>query len=417
MGRTVTEKIIGEHVGSDVRVGEIVITRVDVCLAQDGTGPLAVRQLQEIGLERAADPDKTVLCLDHASPSPRKELSNDHIALRSFAKHTGVQLVEVGEGISHQLIAERYVSPGDILIGADSHSCTAGALGVLATGMGSTDVGIAIALGRTWLRVPETIKVEVTGRLPKGVYPKDLILHIIGLLGSNGANYKALEFSGETIANLSMSGRFTLANMAVEAGAKAGLIASDEATRAFLSHHGREEGFRRIEADPDAEYERVIYVDASELVPLVSFPHFVDNLRTIDQAEGTKIDQVFIGSCTNGRLEDLEVAARILEDRRCHPDTRLVVVPASKRVFLDALEAGSIRILVEAGAVVMAPGCGPCVGLHQGVLGDGESCLSTQNRNFKGRLGNQEGLIYLASPATAAVTAIAGQIADPREVL
>jgi 3-isopropylmalate/(R)-2-methylmalate dehydratase large subunit len=283
--------------------------------------------------------------------------------------------------------------------------------------MGSTDVAVGIALGKTWLRVPETFKVEVNGRLQSGVYPKDIILHLIGTIGADGATYKALEFCGETIDKMSMSGRLTLSNMAVEAGAKAGLIASDETTKQFLKKQGRASKFRKIAPDKDAVYERVIQMDASELVPVVAFPHTVDNVKTIDEAKGIKINQVFVGTCTNGRLEDLKVATEIIRGKNKHPRVRMIIVPASKAVFLDALRAGYIKILVEFGAAIMAPGCGPCVGVHEGILGDGESCISTMNRNFKGRMGNPEGFIYLASPATAAAAAIAGEIVDPREFM
>lgn len=417
MVKTMAEKIIGQHAGKEVRAGDIVVAKVDVCLTQDGTGPLAIKQLQKIQLEKAARPDRTVLFLDHASPSPRRELSNDHMTLRQFAHKTGAVISDIGDGVCHQVINESYVRPGDILIGADSHTCTGGALGAFATGMGSTDVAIGIALGKTWLRVPETFKIVVNGEFPKGVGAKDLILHLIGLIGADGATYKALEFTGETIEQMSMSGRLTLSNMAVEAGAKAGLIASDETTKRFLEANGRGEDFGMVSPDSDAEYERVIDIDAAQLVPTVSFPHTVDNTRTIDQAKGVKIHQVFIGTCTNGRLEDLKVAAEILRGKKRHPQTRLVVVPASRQVYLDALELGYLTVLVQAGAAVMAPGCGPCVGVHQGILGDGEACLATQNRNFKGRLGNPEAFIYLGSPATAAATALKGEIADPREYM
>lgn len=417
MGKTIAEKIIGKHAQKEVTAGEIALVDVDVCLTQDGTGPLAIRQLQKINLEKAVNPKRTVLFLDHAAPSPRRELANDHITIRKFAHKTGACLSDVGEGVCHQIIAESYLNPGDILIGADSHTCTGGALGAFATGMGSTDVAVGIALGKTWLRVPETFKVEVTGKLPPGVYPKDIILHLIGSIGADGATYKALEFCGSTIEKMSMGGRLTLSNMAVEAGAKAGLIASDEVTRRFLTKQGRGSKFRKIAPDKDARYERVIQIDASELVPMVAFPHTVDNVKSIDQARGVKIDQVFLGTCTNGRLEDLKVAAEIVRGKKKHPRVRMIVVPASKAVFLDAMQAGYIKTLVEFGAAIMAPGCGACVGVHEGILGDGEACIASQNRNFKGRMGNPEGFIYLASPATAAVAAIAGEIVDPRQYL
>lgn len=414
MGKTLAEKIIGSHAQKEVTAGEIALVPVDVCLTQDGTGPLAIRQLQKINLEKAANPKKTVLFLDHAAPSPRRELANDHITIRKFAEKTGACLSEVGEGVCHQIIAESYLNPGDILIGADSHTCTGGALCAFATGMGSTDVAVGLALGKTWLRVPETFKVEVNGKFLPGVYPKDLILHLIGMIGADGATYKALEFCGDTIEKMSMSGRLTLSNMAVEAGAKAGLIASDEITKKFLQAQGRGSKFKKITADKDAVYERVIQIDASKLVPVVAFPHTVDNIKPIQEAKGIKIDQVFLGTCTNGRLEDLKVATDIIKGKKKHPKTRMIIVPASKAVFLDAIKAGYIKTLVEFGATIMAPGCGPCVGVHEGILGDGEACLATMNRNFKGRMGNPEGFIYLASPATAAVTAIKGEIADPR---
>jgi 3-isopropylmalate/(R)-2-methylmalate dehydratase large subunit len=417
MGKTLAEKIIGSHAGKEVTAGEIALVPVDVCLTQDGTGPLAIRQLQKINMEKAANPKRTILFLDHAAPSPRRELSNDHITIRKFAEKTGACLSEVGEGVCHQIIAESYLNPGDILIGADSHTCTGGALGAFATGMGSTDVAVGIALGKTWLRVPETFRVEVNGRFQPGVYPKDLILHLIGMIGADGATYKALEYCGDTIEKMSLSGRLTLSNMAVEAGAKAGLIAADETTKKFLQAQGRGSKFKKIVADQDAVYERVIQIDASSLAPVVAFPHTVDNVKPIHEAKGVKIDQVFVGTCTNGRLEDLKVVADMIKGRKKHPKTRMIVVPASKTVYLDAIKAGYVRQLVEFGASILAPGCGPCVGVHEGILGDGEACLATMNRNFKGRMGNPEGFIYLASPATAAATAIKGQIADPREFL
>jgi len=414
MGKTIAEKIIGNHAKKEVSAGEIALVNVDVCLTQDGTGPLAIRQLQKINLEKAANPKRTVLFLDHAAPSPRRELANDHMTIRKFTQKTGACLSDVAEGVCHQIIAESYLNPGDILIGADSHTCTGGALGAFATGMGSTDVAVGIALGKTWLRVPETFKVEINGKLQPGVYPKDIILYLIGKIGADGATYKALEFCGDTIEKMSLSDRLTLSNMAVEAGAKAGLIASDETTKKFLQKQGRGGKFRKIAPDKDAHYERVIEIDASKLVPMVAFPHTVDNVKPIKEAKGIKVDQVFVGSCTNGRLEDLKIATEIIRGKKKHPRVRMIIVPSSKGVFLDALQAGYIKTLVEFGAAIMAPGCGPCVGVHEGILGDGEACIATMNRNFKGRMGNPEGFIYLASPATAAAAAVAGEIVDPR---
>jgi len=417
MGKTLAEKILSENSGSDAHAGDIIIARVDLAFLQDGTGPLALRQLEESGLEQIANPERVVLFLDHAAPSPSLELANDHIILRQFARKSGAQLYDVGEGVCHQLVVESYANPGEVIIGADSHTVTAGALGAFATGMGSTDVAIAIALGRTWLRVPESFNVAVSGGFTKGVYAKDLALHLIGRLGADGATYKSLEFSGEAIANMSMTGRFTLANMAVEAGAKTGLFPTDEVTRAYLESRGRSALFRSLRPDPDAKYERAIAIDASSLEPMVSKPHAVDNIALARELTGTKIAQVFIGTCTNGRLDDLAVAAAILSGKRCHPKTRLLVAPASREVLREAISAGYIQTLLEAGAVLLPPGCGPCVGVHQGVLGDGEACLSTANRNFRGRMGNPEAHIYLGSPATAAASAIAGEITDPRELV
>ncbi|WNY24790.1 3-isopropylmalate dehydratase large subunit [Methanolapillus millepedarum] len=415
--QTLAEKIISGRAGKDVYAGDITLVDVDVTAVQDGTGPLAVQQLEKMNLVQAANPERTVLFIDHAAPSPQKDLSNAHQILRTFSKKTGAQLSEAGEGVCHQRLVETYVNPGEVLIGADSHTCTSGALGAFSTGMGSTDVAVGIALGKTWFRVPETFRVNVTGTFPKGVYAKDLILHLIGLIGADGATYKALEFGGETVENMTMSERFTLANMAVEAGAKAGLFETDEKTRAYLKEHGRGDKYKEIKADKGATYERVIDIDVSKLQPTISKPHTVDNTAIVTEIEGTKIDQVFIGTCTNGRIDDLEIAAKILNGKKRHPDTRLIVVPASKDVFLEAVQKGYIETFIKAGAIIMAPGCGPCVGVHEGALADGEACLATQNRNFQGRMGNTEGFIYLGSPATAAATAIYGVITDPRKVI
>jgi len=417
MGETLAQKILGDKAGKRVAPGEIVVVPVDLALAQDGTGPLAIRSIRDLNLSEMNLPRQAIFFIDHAAPSPRKELSNDHIFIRDFAGDVGASVSDVGEGICHQIMAEDHVCPGDVLIGADSHTVTGGGICAFATGMGSTDVGVGMALGKTWLRVPETIRVEVTGSLSPGVFAKDLILHIIGVIGADGATYKALEFGGETIDNMDMEGRLTLANMAVEAGAKVGLVASDDITREYLQERGRGECFAPIAPDADAEYERVVAIDATSVLPTVSFPHTVDNTRTVADAGDVAIDQVFIGTCTNGRLGDLRIAAHILKGKRIAKGLRLIVVPGSRRVFADALKEGLISVFNDAGATIMAPGCGPCVGVHEGALGDGEACLSTQNRNFHGRMGNPEGMIYLASPATAAATALTGKITDPRKYL
>ena len=417
MGFTLAEKILSEHAGRALKAGDLTVVPVDVCLTQDGTGPLAVRQLEKLGMVRAARPDSTILFIDHSAPASRRELANDHMLLRSFAETTGACLSDVGEGICHQLASEKWLKPGDVLIGADSHTCTGGAMAAFSTGMGSTDVAVGIALGKTWMKVPETIRVNVTGSFPKGVYAKDLMLALIGKITADGATYMALEFGGTAVDAMPFHERMVLSNMAVEAGAKAGLFASDAETKKFLDSHGRGNVWRAIAPDPDAVYARMVDMNLDTLVPMVAFPHRVDNVRTIDEAKGEKMDQVFIGTCTNGRLEDLRVAASILKGKRRHPKTRLLIVPASRKIYGQAIEEGLLTIFNDAGASINTPGCGPCVGVHQGILGDGEKCLATMNRNFKGRMGNPEGFIYLASPATCAISAIRGEIADPREVI
>lgn len=417
MGKTMAEKILSEHCGKELLAGEIAIVKVDLSYVQDGTGPLTVRRMQSMGIEKAYKPERTIFFLDHASPSPRQELSNDHKMLREFAKKTGIIVSEVGYGISHHVVAENYANPGDLIVGADSHTCTNGALGAFATGMGSTDVAVAIAFGETWMRVPETIKIVANGQLPKGVYGKDLILHIIGKISSQGATYKALEYTGKAIGKLDMAGRFTLSNMAVEAGAKVGLIPTDDVTKAFLKEMGRGNKFRKIQSDPDAQFEKIIELDASSLKPTVACPHLVDNVKTVEELEDVLVDQVFIGTSCNGRLEDLQAAARILKGNKVHPRVRVIVTPGSRKVYMDGLRDGTIMTLVKAGAVITGPGCGACVGVHEGIPADGEVCVATQPRNFKGRMGNPNAFIYLTSPATAAASALEGKIADPGKYL
>jgi 3-isopropylmalate/(R)-2-methylmalate dehydratase large subunit len=409
--------ILSERAGVDARAGDIVVVPVDIAFVQDGTGPLAIRQFAECGFERLVNPLTTIIFLDHAAPSSNRELSNDHILLRDFAKKTDAQIYEIGDGISHQLIAESWACPGQVIIGADSHSVTAGALGAFAVGMGSTDVAIALSLGKTWLRVPESFKVILNGRLPKGVYGKDLALYLIGTLGADGATYKALEFCGEAICEMPMSERLTIASITVEAGAKTGLFPSDEVTKGYLESRGRGQSYHPLESDHDASYERVIEMDVTKLEPMIAKPHAVDNTTPVTELEDVEVQQVFIGTCSSGRLEDLEVVAGILIGKKRHPDVRLIVAPASKEVLSEAIRRGYIQILLDAGAIILPPGCAACLGLHHGVLGDGEVCLSTSNRNFKGRMGNPDAFIYLGSPATAAATTITGRITDPREVM
>jgi 3-isopropylmalate/(R)-2-methylmalate dehydratase large subunit len=417
MGKTLSEKILSERAGKEVRAGEIIVVKVDLTYTQDGTGPLAVRKIQEMGFKEVSNPKKVIFFFDHAAPSPRFELSNDHTFMRDFAEKTESQVSDVGYGISHQVVAEREVKPGDIVIGADSHTCTGGALGAFATGVGSTDAAVAMAMGKIWLRIPETIRVVVEGKLPIGVYGKDIILHLIGKIGAAGATYKALEFAGDTIENLEMAGRMTIANMAVEAGVKVGLFPSDEMTRKWLIRMGRPQDFKELYPDPDATYENTVRINAAELKPTIACPHQVDNTKTIDEIGEIKVDQVYLGTSCNGRLEDFHIAAKILKGKKIHPKTRMIITPGSRQVYLEALKDGTMETLVEFGTLTMAPGCGACVGLHEGVLGDGEVCLATQPRNFKGRMGSPKSFIYLGSPAVAAATAIEGKIADPRKYL
>ncbi len=417
MGKTLAEKILSEKSGTNAKAGDIVIAKVDLAFVQDTTGPLTVRQFQSSGMGKLANAKRTVLFIDHAAPSPNANLSNDHITLRDFARQTGCILSDAGDGVCHQIVQEAYARPGDVIVGADSHTVTAGGLGAFATGMGSSDVAVAMGLGKNWFRVPESFKVAVDGDFQKGVGAKDLILHLIGKIGADGATYKSLEFTGSTIKKMSMSGRFTIANMAVEAGAKAGIFASDATTRKFLQEEGRGKDYKTLEADADAVYEKTITIDAAKLEPTVSKPHTVDNTSTAKALKGTKLNQVVIGTCTNGRLEDLAVAVSILKGKKAAKNIRLIIVPASRKIMLQAIDKGYIKALVEAGAMILPVGCGPCMGLHQGALGDGEVCLSTSNRNFHGRMGNPKSFIYLCSPATAAASALKGEIVDPREVM
>jgi len=410
---TLAERLLSEKAGRRVCAGDLVVVRVDRVLLQDGTGPLAIRQLESLGRPPVLA-QGAAFFLDHAAPSPRRELANDHQLIRTFCRRWGCILSEVGEGVCHQVMAERFLRPGELLVGADSHTCTGGALGAFATGMGSTDVAVAMALGRTWLRVPESIRISLRGTFPPGVTAKDLALHLIARLGAEGATYKALEFAGE-LEELSISQRMTLANMAVEAGAKCGLFPSDEVTQAFLEEQGRPEAFRPLTPESGAFYEQELEVELRKLEPLVALPHRVDRVVGIREAQGETIGQVVVGTCTNGRLEDLAQVAQVVAGRRCR--ARLLVVPASRRVLLEAMRQGYLQKIAEAGGVILPPGCGPCVGIHQGVLADGEACLSTQNRNFEGRMGNPQARIYLASPLTAAATALEGRIRDPREFL
>jgi 3-isopropylmalate/(R)-2-methylmalate dehydratase large subunit len=417
LGQTIIEKILSAHSGQQALANDIVVAKVDLIMGQDGTTPLAIRAFREMGGKRVLNPEIVALVIDHSSPSPNEGVSALHKLMREFAGETGVKLYDIGQGVCHQLIPESgRVGPGSLVIGADSHTCTYGALNAFSTGVGSTDLAGALISGQMWFKVPETIKIVCNGRLPDGVYAKDLILHLIGDITADGATYVSAEFTGEAIAGLSMEGRFTVANMAIEMGAKAGLIDADEKTFNWLKQYTDQE-YRAVKADPDASYAAIKEYDAASLAPQVAKPHRVDNVVPVTEVAGTPIHQAVIGTCTNGRLEDLRIAAELLEGRQIHPEVRLIVAPASRRVFLEAIKEGVIQSLVEAGAAVVTPGCGPCVGTHNGVPSDGENVISTANRNFKGRMGNSNAMIYLASPATVAVAALTGKITDPREFI
>jgi len=433
MGKTIAEKILGAHCDREVNAGDIVICKVDFLMGQDGTSPLAIKVFNEMGGRKVFNPNKIAMIIDHNSPSPNIGVSSLHKIMREFASKQKIKLYEIGCGICHQLMLENNVSPGMLVIGADSHTTTYGALNAFATGIGSTDLAAAMISGKIWFKVPRTIKISIEGKLPERVYSKDLILYLIGKIGADGANYKSVEFTGSTIKNLSIEGRFTISNMAVEMGAKAGLMEADKKTYEWLRKNNVGQGFSpalssgppaclrqadggaSIKADKDAKYEKILNYDVSSLEPQIAKPHSVDNVVPIGKVEGTKIDQVFIGSCTNGRLEDLRIAAKILKGKKVHPDVKLLIGPASKKIFLQAVKEGLIQTFIETEGVVLNPGCGPCVGTHQGIPADGEVVLSTTNRNFKGRMANPNSFIYLSSPATAAVSAIRGKITDPRE--
>jgi 3-isopropylmalate/(R)-2-methylmalate dehydratase large subunit len=414
-GKTIAEKIFSAHSGTDAYAGDIVVADVDFVMGQDGTSPLAIKALERMGVEKVFDPAKVALVMDHSSPSPLEGVSALHTIMRDFGKRTGAKVYDVGCGVCHQLIPEQgHVVPGDLMVGCDSHTCTYGAVNVFSTGVGSTDGAAAMAAGKLWFKVPDTLKVTYTGELPAGVFSKDLILALAGRIGADGATYMALEFQGPVIDALSVEARMTISNMAIEVGAKAGLMRADEKTLAWYEGRGARPA-RPVGPDADAVYARSIEIDASALTPQIAKPHAVDNVSPIEDLAGLPIQQGFVGTCTNGRLEDLGIAAGILRGRTVHPDVRFIVAPASKQIFLDAMAAGHIQTLVEAGAAVVTPGCGPCVGTHNGVPSDGENVISTANRNFKGRMGNSNAFIYLGSPATVAASVIEGKITDPRK--
>ncbi len=418
-GLTISEKILAVHSGVDsVKAGEIVKARIDACMINDATGVLAVRALRDMGKKRVWDANRVIVVLDHVSPACTIQSAQVHKELRVFSREQGISRhFDVGEGVCHQLVPECGLArPGDLVVGADSHTCTYGAFGAFATGVGSTDAGAALAFGKLWFKVPETIRVDVTGRMPDYITSKDVFLRVAKLLGVDGATYTSLEFKGEAVADMSISSRMTLCNMAIEVGGKAGICEPDEKTFAWL---GEKMGMENtpIKADEDAVYKLGIEVRVSELEPQVACPHNVDNVKPIHDVEHVKVDQVFLGSCTNGRLEDLEMAYRILKGRKIAPGVRMLVVPASRQVYFEAEGKGILRGLMEAGAVVSNPSCAACFGGSIGLLAPGEVGLATSNRNFRGRQGSPESEVYLSSPLVAAASALTGHITDPREVL
>ena len=414
---TISEKILSAHAGKDVSAGDICVVPVDFMMSQDGTTGLTIKAFKQMEAKRIANPEKYAVVIDHNSPSPMESVSNIHKEMREFADKQGSLIYDIGEGVCHQLLPERgHVLPGNVVIGGDSHTCTYGALNVFATGVGSTDLAAALVTGKIWFRVPSTIKFVYDGALPNGTYSKDVILHMCKTLTSRGATYKALEIYGQVIDGLSVDARMTISNMVVEVGAKVGLMPCDGKVREYVRQRTNAP-FKGVEASGSAIYEKVIREDLSNLPPQIAKPHEVDKVVDVDAVAGTELDQVYIGTCTNGRLEDLKIAAGILAGKSVARGVRLIVAPASKNVLLDAMREGYIDKLVRAGATVIAPSCGPCVGTCNGIPSDAETVLSTANRNFKGRMGNTKAEIYLSSPATAAYSAMLGHIADVREVM
>ena len=419
MPMTITEKILAAHAGrEEVHPGELINVKVDLVLGNDITAPVAIREFARTGVTEVFDRERVALVPDHFVPNKDIKSAEQAKILRDFARRQGLtHYFEVGRmGIEHCLLPEQgLVGPGDLVIGADSHTCTYGALGAFSTGVGSTDLAAAMALGETWLKVPETLKFVYYGELPPWVGGKDLILYTIGRIGVDGALYMAMEFTGPAVESLSMDGRLTMANMAVEAGAKNGIVPPDEITRRYVEGRAKRP-YKFYQSDPDAAYARVYEFDVSKLEPQVAFPHLPANVRPVSEAGEVRIDQAVIGSCTNGRMEDLRLAARVLQGKKVHPDVRLIVIPGTQDIYRAALQEGLVEIFLDAGAAVSTPTCGPCLGGHMGILAKGERCVATTNRNFVGRMGHPQSEVYLSNPAVAAASAVLGRIADPREV-
>lgn len=410
-----SEKILESASGKSVSVGDIVVASVDYIMANDGTAPLAIKFFKEMGGKKVWNPEKIVLFIDHAAPSYNDEISATHNLIREFADEQNIiNFYDVGSGICHRVMLERHASPGMLIVGADSHTTTYGALGAFSTGIGSTEAAAVMMSGKLWFKVPETVKFDLNGSPHKMVLPKDVILHIAGKIGPDGATYQAIEFAGDYVSSISVEGRATLCNMAVEMGAKTGLVTPDKITLNYLKNHARGDDSKPLASDKDAEYKETIEFELHKLEPQISCPHNVDNVKPISEVGDVEVDQIFLGSCTNGSIEDLEVAARIIKGNKVKKGVRVLVIPATSETYLQAAERGLLRSFVEAGCTVCNPGCGPCIGGHMGVLAPGEVCLSTSNRNFKGRMGCADASIYLCSPAVAAASALTGRITDPR---
>ena len=419
MGMTMTQKILAAHAGVErVTAGQLIEADLDLVLGNDVTAPVAIKEMEKMKIRNVFDKNKIVLVPDHFTPNKDIKSAQNCKYMREFAMDQEItNYFEIGEmGIEHALLPEKgLVVAGDVVIGADSHTCTYGALGAFSTGVGSTDMAAGMATGKAWFKVPAALRFVLKGKPSKWVSGKDIILHIIGLIGVDGALYKSMEFVGDGINNLSMDDRFTIANMAIEAGAKNGIFPVDEKTIRYIKEHSNKK-ITEYKADEDADYEKTYEIDLASLKPTVAFPHLPENTRTIDQVGDIKIDQVVIGSCTNGRLEDLRIAARVLEGRKIAKGMRLIVFPATQKIYLKAMEEGLLSTFIKAGAVVSTPTCGPCLGGHMGVLAAGERAVATTNRNFVGRMGHVDSEVYLASPAVAAATAVAGRISGPEEL-
>jgi len=416
MAMTMAEKILAKASGNkELEAGEIIMANIDVAMTHDLTGPLSVESFEKIGIKKVWDPEKIVIIFDHQVPADSIDAANNHMIMRKFVEEQGIQnFYDMREGVCHQVLPEKgHVVPGEVVVGTDSHTCTHGALGAFATGIGSTDMAMVFATGKLWFKVPETIKFDITGKLQDNVFAKDVILNIIGKIGADGATYKACEFGGETTRNMTISDRMVLCNMAIEMGGKTGLVEPDQKTIHYLNGRSTKP-YEIMKTDKNAQSLETIHININELEPQIACPHNVDNVKPVSEVEGTHIDQVFLGSCTNGRLSDLRTAANIIKGKDISKNVRMLVIPASREVYSKAMEEGLLKTFVDSGALVCNPCCGPCLGGHIGLVGPGEVSLSTSNRNFKGRQGSSDAEVYLSSAAVAASSAVKGKITDPR---